>query len=115
MYIYTNFVGDRIMRKINFLSIVSFILAIIGFVFSLLFQSLAYWGPDGTFISYWYWVGAILAYVCSFSAIILMILNSIKRVSLSGLDEFFRLITVILFLSSILWTTFIIIARQSGM
>ncbi|MEH7356426.1 hypothetical protein V7150_23220 [Neobacillus drentensis] len=97
------------MKKIKYWGIISFVLTVVGLIFSIKFQSMAYWGPGGTFTWTWYWVGAFLSYFCSLMAIVCMFLNKA--------NNNFVLIALnsIIIAPSLLWTTFIIIAWQSGM
>ncbi|MFD2807310.1 hypothetical protein [Litchfieldia salsa] len=44
------------MNKINYWGIFSIVLSVVGFIFSIKFQSMAYWGPDGAFTWIWYWI-----------------------------------------------------------
>lgn len=97
------------MVNVNKWRITSLVLAIIGAVFSMLFQSMAYWGSHGSFTWTGFWVGAILSYFFAFSSIVCMFLNKDK------LDIGLGVINLILVMGSMLWTTFIIIAWQSGM
>ncbi|MBS4194598.1 hypothetical protein [Lederbergia citri] len=101
------------MRTFTYWSISSFILAIIGFIFSMEFQSIAYWGPNRTLTMQWYWSGAVLSYVCSIAAISLMFYK-IKSLELSKADIMLRSFGTVLIVISLFWTTFIIIAWQSG-
>lgn len=96
------------MKKINYWGIISIVFSVVGLLFSIKFQSMAYWGPDGAFTWSWYWIGAFLSYFCSLMAVVCMILNK---------DKHFVFITInsIIIAPSLLWTTFIIIAWQSGM
>lgn len=99
------------MVKIKNGGIAVFVFSLIGFIFSMMFQSMAYWGADGTLTMEWYWVGAILSYFCSIIAIILM---SFKGKNLRMGEKVLHLISTIIIILSLLWTTFIIIAWQSG-
>ncbi|XAU99458.1 DUF3902 family protein [Lysinibacillus telephonicus] len=102
---------EAIMGKINYGGIAVFVFSLTGFIFSMMFQSMAYWGADGTLTMEWYWVGAILSYFCSIIAIVLM---SFRRKNLSTGEKILHLISTIIIILSLLWTTFIIIAWQSG-
>lgn len=99
------------MVKIKKWGIAVFVFSLIGFIFSMMFQSMAYWGADGTLTMEWYWVGAILSYFCSIISIILM---SFKGKNLRMGEKVLHLISTIIIILSLLWTTFIIIAWQSG-
>lgn len=96
------------MTKLNMLGL-SFILALVGFIFSILIQSMAYWGPGGSLTWIGFWCGVILSYFCSLSSIVCMLLNRGKN------DFLVFFINFILISGSILWTTFIMIAWLSGM
>jgi hypothetical protein len=74
-----------------------------------MFQGMAYWGPGGSFTWIGFWVGAILSYCFSLSSIVCMSLNKYK------LHILLVTINIMLISATILWTTFIIIAWQSGM
>lgn len=50
------------MNNINKWEIITFVLAIIGVTFSMMFQGMAYWGPGGSLTWIGFWVGAILSY-----------------------------------------------------
>ncbi|WP_245959298.1 hypothetical protein [Neobacillus piezotolerans] len=89
------------------MGIISFILTVVGLIFSIKFQSMAYWGPGGTFTWTWYWVGAFLSYFCLLMSIVCM--NKAKN------NIVLTAFNLIIILPSLLWTTFIIIAWQSGM
>lgn len=94
-------------------NVFSFILAIIGFIFSVKFQSMAYWGPNKSLTMQWYWSGAVFSYVCSITAIFLM-LNKIKTIKLDKFDIMLRSLSTVLIVISLFWSTFMIIAWQSG-
>lgn len=96
------------MAKANILGMSSLILAVFGCIFSIFFQSMAYWGPGGSFTWTGFWVGAILCYLCSISSIVCMFFNR-------GENNLLGLLSFVLILASTFWTTFIIIAWQSGM
>jgi len=85
----------------------SFVLAFIGVVFSMMFQGMAYWGGSFTLVGFW--VGAILSYFFSLSSIVCMFLNKNK------LHILLVVINIVLISVTMLWTTFILIAWQSGM
>ena len=101
------------MIKLNYFSITGFILAVAGFVFSIEFQNMAYIGGDGAPSIQWYWLGALSSYVFSIISILLIVwkLNSINY---SGLDYTLRTISWLLIAGSCIWTTFIVVAGQSG-
>lgn len=96
------------MDNINKWEIISLVLAIIGVTFSMMFQGMAYWGPGGSLTWIGFWVGAILSYFFSLSSIACMFLNKDK------LHTLMVTINIILISATMLWTTFIIIAWQSG-
>lgn len=55
--------------KMTTLVPIPLITSIIGFIFSMLFQDMAYWSDESML---WYWVGASLSYTFSILAIILL-------------------------------------------
>jgi hypothetical protein len=85
----------------------SLVFSIIGVIFSIMFQWMAYWGGSFTWIGFW--IGAILSYFFSLSSIVCMFINRGKL--------HFEIVTIniVLISATMLWTTFIIIAWQSGM
>jgi hypothetical protein len=68
---------------------------------------------------FWYWVGAVLSYFFSVLTLILVFIHRlIDRKSIEKANViilFAQVIGVIACFVDILWTTFIIIAWQSGM
>ncbi|BET17768.1 DUF3902 family protein [Bacillus velezensis] len=93
-------------------NLVSFLLALSGFIFSIYMQSMAYWSNDSML---WYWVGAVLSYLFAAGSIITLILNKNKDSILTISCLILMIVTVMLILVTTFWTTFIIIAWQSGM
>lgn len=91
---------------------VTLALAIIGLIFCLSFQSMAYWGPGGTSSMEWYWFGASLSYVFSLVSIILICFWFNKL----WVNKFYALLlaNILLIVATIFLTTFVIIAWQSG-
>ncbi|MCZ4248768.1 MULTISPECIES: hypothetical protein [Bacillus amyloliquefaciens group] len=84
----------------------------IGFIFSIYMQSMAYWSNDSML---WYWIGAILSYIFAAGSAITLILNKNKDSVLSISCLILMIVTVMLILVTVFWTAFIIIAGQSGM
>ncbi|MDL5022791.1 DUF3902 family protein [Bacillus velezensis] len=93
-------------------NLVSFLLALSGFIFSIYMQSMAYWSNDSML---WYWVGAVLAYLFAAGSMVTLILNKNKDSILTISCLILMIVTVMLILVTTFWTTFIIIAWQSGM
>ncbi|MGE6256970.1 DUF3902 family protein [Heyndrickxia sporothermodurans] len=100
--------------KIALLPLIS---SIIGFIISISFEGMAYWSPGMT----WYWVGAYLSYIFAVLAIIFLALLGIKVTRLEQVNFVIvlkylssSLISIVLILVTMIWTTFIIIAWQSG-
>ncbi|MGE8207504.1 hypothetical protein ACQKP0_23810 [Heyndrickxia sp. NPDC080065] len=91
-------------------SIYSLLCAIIGFTFSMLFQSMAYWGNETML---WYWVGAVLSYLFSLISITFILFFNIKETP-NFISVLLLFISVLFIFATIFWTTFIIIAWQSG-
>jgi hypothetical protein len=85
----------------------SLVFAIISFIFSMIFQGMAYWGGSFSWIGFW--VGAVLSYFFMLSSIVCMFLNKDK------LHFFLVAINIVLISVTMLWTTFIIMAWLSGM
>ncbi|MEC3656831.1 DUF3902 family protein [Bacillus siamensis] len=92
--------------------LVSFVLALIGCLFSIYMQSMAYWSNDSML---WYWVGAILSYIFAAGSFITLNFNKNKDSVLSISCLILMILTVMLILVTVFWTAFIIIAGQSGM
>ncbi len=63
----------------------------------------------------WYWVGAVLSYLFAAGSVVTLILNKNKDSILTISCLFLMIVTVMLILVTTFWTTFIIIAWQSGM
>ena len=93
-----------------FVSLLSVGLSIIGFIFSNKFQDMAYWWGAPKSLLY-YWVGAGLSYAFSVAAILVIFIRSFN---FGWLVVGIRVIGVGISIISILWTTFVIIAWQSG-
>ncbi|QED48036.1 hypothetical protein [Cytobacillus dafuensis] len=102
------------MENLKKISNYSFILSIIGIVFGMIFQTMAYWGSSYTVGMMWFWIGAFLSYAFSLTAIFLMFLKT-KELKLSIVDIVMRIIFIIISFANIVWTTFVIIAGLSGM
>jgi hypothetical protein len=94
-------------RRTTFIAMLS---AIVGFFFSLQFQSMFHWGGK-SFV--WFYAGAGLSYIFAVTSIILMV-RSFKTNGAKEIDIIFHLISSLLVGATLLWTTFIIIAWQSG-
>jgi hypothetical protein len=100
------------LEKRRYLGTLPIIFTIIGFLFSYEFQSMAYWGRGLT----WYWFGASLAYVFSVLSLITFIMMRFKKkIHTNEIGFFLTVISVIVSILTILWTTFVIIAGMSGM
>jgi hypothetical protein len=94
----------------------SFGLAVLGFFFSLIFQDMAYWGGVQKGVAntlVYYWIGAVLSYVFSILSVILMCIKN-KRDIGEPINYTLMFVSILLIIATILWTTFIIIAGQSG-
>ncbi|WP_420869148.1 hypothetical protein [Cytobacillus horneckiae] len=96
------------------ISIFSFVFAVIGFTFSLYFQPMAYWGPSGSLLMEWYWLGAFLAYFFSLLSLFLNYIKA-KRANKKKLDIALIILSSFLICATVIWTSFIIIAWRSGM
>jgi hypothetical protein len=83
---------------------------IIGLIFSIKFQSFA-WGRTSLTL---YWIGCSLAYFFSLLSIANLIYVR-KTTVFDNLNTTITIITIIFILITLFWTTFIIIAGQSGM
>ena len=59
------------MKSVSKAIVISLFFAILGMVFGITFQSMAYWGSN-TMV--WYWVGAVLAYLFTIISLITLIL-----------------------------------------
>ncbi|PRS89464.1 DUF3902 family protein [Bacillus velezensis] len=93
-------------------NLVSFLLALSGFIFSIYMQSMAYWSNDSML---WYWVGAVLSYLFAAGSMVTLILHKNKDSILTISCLILMIVTVMLIFVTTFWTTFIIIAWQSGM
>lgn len=100
--------------KKEFVIFLSLLCAIGVFLMSSAFQSMAYWGNYFT----WYWAGVVFTYILGLMGIIFLVF-SIKRKkrengeSRLGLSMF-EIITSMILICGLLWTTFIIVAGMSG-
>jgi len=83
--------------------------AAIGFIFSMKFQDMFYWGGKSFT---WFYTGAALSYIFSVISIVLVVKSYWSR-GVQGADIFFNIISILLVCATLLWTTFIIIAWQS--
>lgn len=63
----------------------------------------------------WYWVGAVLSYLFAAGSMGTLILNKNKDSILTISCLILMIVTVMLIFVTTFWTTFIIIAWQSGM
>jgi len=93
----------------------SLLCAIGVFGMSSAFQDMAYWGEGLT----WYWVGVALTYLIGVLGIVFLVIASIRNTAVKG-KPIFRLSVIgtasfMMLLCGFCWTTFVIIARQSGM
>ncbi|MGE6349344.1 DUF3902 family protein [Bacillus mycoides] len=91
--------------------VISLLFAILGMVFSILFQFMAYWGSS-TMI--WYWIGAIMAYLFATISLITLIRLYRRTQQYTLSYKLVILLNIAIILGTILWTTFIIIAWKSG-
>lgn len=92
----------------------SLLCAIGVFLMSSAFQSMAYWGNDFT----WYWVGVAFTYFLGLMGVVFLVL-AIKRKTIENGESMlgvsmFGIVTSIILICGFLWTTFIIIAGNSG-
>lgn len=94
------------MAKTTLVTIFIAVFAGLAWFFGMAFQTMAYWGPEGTFSWAWFWTGVISAYVCMVVAVLLMIINSKDR-KLNMFDIFIRAISFFVVATSCLWTTFV--------
>ncbi|MGD6902745.1 DUF3902 family protein [Bacillus infantis] len=84
---------------------VSLITAGIGFAFSLNIQTMAYWGEDGSLTMGWY----------LFTFVSMMLIRfSFKEFPSNVIYIVLLIVNVLLLIATLLCTTFIIIAWQSG-
>lgn len=109
--------GDSIMVRINAWNIAPFIMAIIGFIFSLKFQDMAYWERNetrvvGTFSIAWFWIGVSLTYACTITSIILVFLQT-KNIQRGTMSNVLRSINLLIVTITLIWTTFVVIAGSS--
>ena len=91
-------------------------MACFGFFFSLSFQDMGFWGgvKKGVPITLlWYWVGAVLSYSFTLLSIILICIKIINK-KVNKEDYVWILPSAIFIFATVTWTTFIIIAGQSG-
>jgi len=102
------------MNTLKYLVIFSFISAIIGFFFSVKFQSMAYLGSNGTLSMKWFWLGAVLSYIFSILAIVFLVLYKKNNIKPNYIYISLKVVSIILIVVSMIWTTFIIIAWNSG-
>lgn len=102
------------MNNLKKISIFSFILSIIGLVFGIKLQYMAYWGSSFTIRMIWFSIGAFLSYAFSLTAIF-MVFFKLKNLKLSIVDFSLRIISFLIVMANLLWTTFVIIAGLSGM
>ncbi|MFC9416084.1 DUF3902 family protein [Bacillus mobilis] len=99
------------MKSVSKAIVISLFFAILGMVFGIIFQSMAYWGSN-TMV--WYWVGAVLAYLFTIISLITLIRIYRRTPQYTMAYKFLILLNIVLVLGTILWTTFIIIAWKSG-
>ena len=81
---------------------------------SLYFQPMAYWGLSGSLLMEWYWLGAFLAFFFSLLSLFLNYIKA-KRANKKKLDIALIILSSFLICATVIWTSFIIIAWQSGM
>ncbi|MFK9093485.1 hypothetical protein [Bacillus salipaludis] len=102
------------MKDFKRFGIYSFILSIIGIVFGMKFQYMAYWGSIYTVHVIWFWIGAFLSYGFSLTALFFVFFKA-KSIKLSIVVIVMRIFVILITVANILWTTFVIIAGLSGM
>jgi len=102
------------MGKMKYLGILSLVSSVIGFVFSMNTQSMAYMGPNGEMTMNWFWLGAVLSYFFLIIALLFLIVLKRNNSKLTIVDLLFTSLSIILIIITGIWTTFIIIAWQSG-
>jgi hypothetical protein len=93
----------EILKKLIYWRILSLVFFILGVYFSGEFQAMAYW-TQGLL---WYWIGAFLSYLFLIFTILTIFLKSKSGIIL-------RIISTVLVVMVASWTTFVIIAGQSG-
>lgn len=68
---------------------------------------------------FWYWVGAVLSYLFSAAAILFIIIDIATKRNLGKIERVIDGLVmgggILVTILNILWTTFVIIAWQSGM
>lgn len=68
---------------------------------------------------FWYWVGAVLSYLFSVAAILFIIIDIATKRNLGKIEHVIDGLVmgggILVTILNILWTTFVIIAWQSGM
>ncbi|MFD3450157.1 DUF3902 family protein [Microbacteriaceae bacterium 4G12] len=90
---------------------ISLFFAVFGMTFSILFQAMAYWDSHTIM---WYWIGAILSYVFATISLFILLLIYLKTKNYTPMQQIIIPLNIVFILVTILWTTFIIIAGQSG-
>lgn len=92
--------------------LISLFFSIVGFIFSLKFQAMAYLGEN---TMTWYYLGAALSYIFAFIAIFFLVYLKIKNMNIKNNNYALLIyIDILLILATFIWSTFIIIAWQSG-
>lgn len=94
------------MGKTTIATISIAIFAGLAWGFGMVFQTMAYWGPDGTVSWAWFWTGVGASYVSMVLSVLLIILN-IKDRKLNVFDIFIRILSFLVVIVTCLWTTFV--------
>lgn len=100
-------------RKRLFFNLLSLMCAAGVFYLSFAFQAMAYWSDGLT----WYWIGAVFTYLAGLLGAMFAFLSLIKRGGEKPISVII-LLNVVSFIAlglGFVWTTFVIIAGQSGM
>ncbi|KYC94298.1 hypothetical protein B4102_3649 [Heyndrickxia sporothermodurans] len=105
------------MKPVLYVALPPLLFSVIGFIFSLRFELMAYWGHDTML---WYWVGACASYVFSILAIVYTLLAGIKLTKIDTMNSklaftylIASLISIFIAMVAIVLTTFIICVWQS--
>ncbi|MDD9149664.1 MULTISPECIES: hypothetical protein [unclassified Sporolactobacillus] len=87
---------------------VSFILALVGILFDMIFVDMTYWKTG----MLWFWVGVFLSYACSITAIVLTFLK--YKENISDLDFALQLLSFIFSTFNLFGTTLAVMAEFWG-
>ncbi|MED3649744.1 hypothetical protein [Heyndrickxia sporothermodurans] len=106
------------MKAVLYVALPPLLFSIIGFIFSLRFELMAYWGHN----MMWYWVGACVSYIFSILAIVYTLLTGIKLTKIDTMNSklsftylITSLISIFIAMVAIILTTFIICVWQTKM